>query len=145
MSNVLEFPAMAQNRKNVENLPNRVRELRLERGLTLKVVAEQVGLALGHLQRIETGKRELTLSWMHRIARALEVTPADLLNYEDGGLDRKERHIVETRRQIPEPHRQSIDAVAEAQQAFRGASELVPLRAAPEDAAVTQGEDRKQA
>ncbi|MAY78584.1 MAG: hypothetical protein CL802_13595 [Citromicrobium sp.] len=130
---VLQFPSMGQHRKDLSNLPNRVRYWRLERGMTLKEAAAQIGTAFGHLQRIETGARELSTVWMRKIATVFDVTPADLLSIEDGGLDPKERRIVETRRQIPEAHRQSIDAVAEAQQPFRGAAEMVPLRLRSDD------------
>lgn len=124
---VLQFPSMAQRSNDVDNLPNRVRYWRLDRGMTLKQAAGQLGMAFGHLQRIETGARELSTAWMKRIAEVLGVLPADLLNVEDGGLDPRERLIVDTRRSIPEPHRHTLDAVAEAQQAFRGAPEVVAL------------------
>ncbi len=112
----------------MENLPNRVRYWRKQRGMTLKEAAGKIGTAFGHLQRIETGARELSTGWMRRIADVFEVTPADLLSLEDGGLEPSERRIVDTRREIPTPHRHSIDAVTEAQQSFRGAPELVPLQ-----------------
>lgn len=142
---VLQFPRMGQHRNDVENLPNRVRYWRKQRGMTLKEAAEKIGTAFGHLQRIETGARELSTAWMRRIADVFEVTPADLLSLEDGGLEPTERRIVDTRREIPAAHRNSIDAVAEAQQSFRGQPELVPLRSAEDDDATDSPSDRKTA
>ena len=136
---ILQFPSMGNQRKDVEDMPNRVRYWRLERGLTLKEAAEKVGTAFGHLQRIETGARELSTAWMRRIANAFDVSPADLLSLEDGGLDERERRIVETRRAIHETHRRAIDAVAESQQSFRGTPEVEALPAR-DDAQEPEGE-----
>jgi len=58
--------------------PNRIRELRLARNLSLAEVALRAGIAIPHLSRMERGQRALTDAWMHRIAAALGVQPADL-------------------------------------------------------------------
>jgi transcriptional regulator with XRE-family HTH domain len=58
---------------------NRIRALRQERKLTLLEVATRAGTNIQNISRIELGHRPLTDLWMHRIAAALHVAPADLL------------------------------------------------------------------
>lgn len=57
----------------------RLRELRLERGLTLAEVSSRAHLALSTLSRIETGKRRLSLHQVPVLAAALGVSSDDLL------------------------------------------------------------------
>jgi transcriptional regulator with XRE-family HTH domain len=127
---ILQFVPMARSAIGAEPLPNRVREWREKRELTLKALAPLVGIHHTHLGKIETGVRELTKPVMERLAAALEVAAADLLNTEEGGLTARERYIIDTYRQVPEQMRVAIDAVAESQQPFRGFSEVadLPLR-----------------
>ncbi|CAN5920733.1 short-chain fatty acyl-CoA regulator family protein [soil metagenome] len=58
----------------------RLRHLRTERGLTLSGLGELVGRQAPYLSRLENGKREPNLSLIGALARALEVTPAALLD-----------------------------------------------------------------
>jgi transcriptional regulator with XRE-family HTH domain len=58
---------------------NRIRELRLQRNLTLEEVADGAGTSVQQISRLELGDRRLTDDWMRRIAPALGVQPADLL------------------------------------------------------------------
>jgi len=60
-------------------MPNRIRELRAARGLTLEQLAQETGTSVQQLSRLEKGDRRLTEGWMRRIAPALSVRPADLL------------------------------------------------------------------
>ncbi|RMF74474.1 MAG: XRE family transcriptional regulator [Alphaproteobacteria bacterium] len=60
----------------------RLREVRKRKGLTLQQVAERVppdGTTPQTIGRLETGARKLTLEWLEKIAKALEVDPAELL------------------------------------------------------------------
>jgi transcriptional regulator with XRE-family HTH domain len=57
----------------------RLRELRNERGLTLRQVAERAHLDVSTLSRLETGKRRLALDHVPALAAALGVTADDLL------------------------------------------------------------------
>lgn len=47
--------------------------------MTAATLAELVNTSQAQISRLETGERELTEDWMRRIATALEVEPADLL------------------------------------------------------------------
>jgi transcriptional regulator with XRE-family HTH domain len=58
---------------------NRIRELREQRGLTGEQLAERVGTTQGQIHKLESGKRRLTVEWMQRIAKALNVRPIDLI------------------------------------------------------------------
>lgn len=52
----------------------RLRRLRQARGLTLTAVAEQSGLSVSGLSRIETGRRQPTLDMLIPLARTYHVS-----------------------------------------------------------------------
>lgn len=58
---------------------NRIRELFEAKGLTAEDLADKVGTSATQIRRLANGSRRLTEDWMRRIARALDVRPADLL------------------------------------------------------------------
>lgn len=58
---------------------NRIAKLREQRGLTQADLAKLVNSTQPQIQRLERGERRLTEDWMRRIAAALGVDPADLL------------------------------------------------------------------
>jgi transcriptional regulator with XRE-family HTH domain len=57
----------------------RLRELRLERGMTLQQVAERASIDVSTLSRLEAGKRRLALDHVAGLAAALGVTADELL------------------------------------------------------------------
>ncbi|MGV0160220.1 helix-turn-helix domain-containing protein [Mycobacterium colombiense] len=57
----------------------RLRELRVQRGLTLQEVGERAGIDVSTLSRLESGKRRLALDHLPRLARALSVRTDELL------------------------------------------------------------------
>lgn len=62
---------------------NRIRELRKARGLSGYDLAKLVGTTAQQISRLERGGRDgrrLTVEWMTKIARALNVTPSDLIS-----------------------------------------------------------------
>lgn len=61
-------------------LGHRIRHYRNEAGLTLDALGERVGVAASYLSLIENGKREPRLALLDDLARALDVTVADLLD-----------------------------------------------------------------
>lgn len=61
---------------------NRVRELRQSRDLTIKQLADQLGVAFSSLQKIETGGVDLDLTWIAKLSQALKVKPYELLPKE---------------------------------------------------------------
>ena len=58
---------------------NRIRVWREHRGLSIKALAEQAGIAQPFLSQIETGRREGTVATLRKIAEALNVTLDDLV------------------------------------------------------------------
>lgn len=62
-------------------MTNRIRDLRKAKGLTLADLAAACDppTTAQTIGRLETGMRQLSLTWMNRIAAALEVEPASLM------------------------------------------------------------------
>lgn len=119
---VLSFPHMGK-RNFIYQGPNRAREYRKARKLTLQRAAPLVGLSWTHLARIETGERELNTIWMERLAKAYDCPPADLLSLEMGGLTVQERRWIDILRAMPVAGRTGIAAMIETQAQFLDAGE----------------------
>lgn len=62
-----------------ETFGENVRRMRLERGMTIEVLADEVGLAYTYVGQIERGSRNPTLDVVERIAGVLKVEPLALL------------------------------------------------------------------
>lgn len=67
----------------MEQLPNRIRELRKAREWRLEDLADRVGISITFLSDLERGVRDLGFEWMRRIAKVLKVQPGDLLIQSD--------------------------------------------------------------
>lgn len=59
-------------------LGNRIREVRKQKGLRQEDM-ESRGVSYRYFQRIEAGEANITLATVEKVAKALEVEPADLL------------------------------------------------------------------
>jgi transcriptional regulator with XRE-family HTH domain len=59
--------------------PN-LREARERLGLTQEQVGERSGVHTGEISRVESGKRDPQVSTLERLAKAVEVTPGQLLD-----------------------------------------------------------------
>ena len=57
-----------------------IRRIRLEIGLSQEKLAEQAGLHRTYIGGVERGERNITLSSLERIARALHTTPTQLIS-----------------------------------------------------------------
>jgi transcriptional regulator with XRE-family HTH domain len=62
------------------DLGKRVKRIRLERGLTLKDVEAKVGVSATHVSEVERGKTSPTIGILAKIAHALEVDAAFLID-----------------------------------------------------------------
>lgn len=74
--------------KNNE-LANRIKNLRIRKGISQEQLAEFSGLSLRTVQRIENGETEPRGDSLKRLAKAFEVSPDEILDwdvYEDKGL-----------------------------------------------------------
>ncbi len=76
---------------------NRIRDVRREKGLTLAEVGERCTppTTAQTIGRLETGMRNLSLDWMNRIAKALEVEPELLLRGEQPAEPKVVARLVE--------------------------------------------------
>ena len=91
-------------RKSYDQIPHDdvllIRRHRMACGLTLDQLAEQIDTTRQHLQRMETGKRSVSIEWLMKIAHVLGVPPAALIAGGDG-LDDDERELIEYLRAHP--------------------------------------------
>jgi transcriptional regulator with XRE-family HTH domain len=60
----------------------RVSQLRLEAGMTQAKLAEKSNLSIDSISRIERGDRAPSLESLEKIAEALAIDPAQLLNFK---------------------------------------------------------------
>lgn len=99
----------------MEPHPNRIHELRRAADLSQQALADRMGTTKMSVSELERGERELTLSWMRRLADALAVTPADLLTPDDNPmqLDADEQHLVERWRAAEPEQREQLEKVAD--------------------------------
>ncbi len=56
-----------------KKIGQRIRNVRLEQGIKQKDLARRIGISQGALTNFELGRRKISLEWMLKIARALEV------------------------------------------------------------------------
>ncbi len=65
-------------------MTNRIRDIRKAKGLTLADLAAacEPPTTAQTIGRLETGMRQLSLTWMNRIAAALDIEPASLMRAE---------------------------------------------------------------
>lgn len=62
---------------------HRIRQLRLERNLTLEKIGERAGLSGKYVQAIEMARQAPTIDTIAKLARALGVPPRELLDVDE--------------------------------------------------------------
>jgi transcriptional regulator with XRE-family HTH domain len=67
----------------MDERPNRLREFRDQRGMSLQQMADYIGCTKSQAHRLETGDNELTVKWMRIIGRKFGIKPSELMNDED--------------------------------------------------------------
>ncbi|WP_353988661.1 helix-turn-helix domain-containing protein [Ruicaihuangia caeni] len=77
-----EEPQDQENEFDALLVGRRIRQLRLDRGMTLEALGEAIGRAASQVSVLENGKREPRLGDLQRVARALGVTLEALLSRE---------------------------------------------------------------
>lgn len=72
--------AIAETSSAAPAYPTRIREFRKQRGMTLKELAAQINTTPQTVQRLETDTMTVSMEWLAKIGRALNVQPADLIS-----------------------------------------------------------------
>ncbi|MBQ1479848.1 MAG: helix-turn-helix domain-containing protein [Sphingomonas sp.] len=100
----------------MEDMPNRILELRRERGLSQEELGFQIGVSKMQISGMERGKRELTLTMMRKLADALGVDTVDILGRSDNpmALDEGARQLVSRYNSAPKDQRENLQRIAEA-------------------------------
>lgn len=66
-----------------KQLGQQIQKLRKEKALTQESLSLESGISRSHIAMIEAGKRDITVSCMFKISRALGVTLADIFSFDD--------------------------------------------------------------
>ena len=66
-----------------KQLGQQIQKLRKEKTLTQENLSLESGISRSHIAMIEAGKRDITVSCMSKISRALGVTLADIFSFDD--------------------------------------------------------------
>ena len=77
-----------QENKRLASVGSRIRKAREDRGLNLHELARLSGISAPALSLIETGKRDLRVTSLCRIAGALRIAAGDLLEDRPAGAAR---------------------------------------------------------
>ena len=78
----------------------RIRELRIERNMTLAELADAAGLSKGHVSTIELGFAAITIETIGRLAKGLEL-PSLYIMLSPAEDDRDQ--VMELARKLPRP------------------------------------------
>ena len=97
--------------------PNRLREVRERKGLSLAAVKKLSGFSTQTLQKWETGERPIPLWKIEKIARALGVPAYTLLKDYDAASGEPERMILAIFRRLSTSERQRAIALLAALEA----------------------------
>ena len=74
---------------------NRLKLLRIQKGLGQNQVSKMMGISQAHLSNIEGGRSNITLSNLLKLHDVLEVSMADLFVDIDGDMKRQYGHDVD--------------------------------------------------
>jgi transcriptional regulator with XRE-family HTH domain len=61
---------------------NRVKELRLAKGLSMRAMADSLNMDVMHLSKIESAKMNTTIGTARAISKVLEIPTAELFNFD---------------------------------------------------------------
>ena len=66
--------------KNQAGHKNRIKELREERGISSRALAQKLGTSAAQMSRLESGKSALSIKWILSIAKILNVPTNEIMN-----------------------------------------------------------------
>ena len=64
-------------------LRENLRKIRTEKGLTQEYISLESGISRSHIAMIEAGKRDVTISTLFKISRALNVTINKIFEFDN--------------------------------------------------------------
>lgn len=67
------------NKTALSLIGNKMRDIRLQKDISIEYLANTSGMDYSQLARMELGQVNFTISYLFRVAEALGVTPKDLL------------------------------------------------------------------
>lgn len=68
--------------RDLKKFGNRLKELRIEKGLTQEELAEKLGLSANYIGMIERAERSTSLLKVFKLAKVLEVKTSDLFTFD---------------------------------------------------------------
>lgn len=68
--------------RDLKKFGKRLKELRLEKGITQEQLAEDLGLSANYIGMIERAERSTSLLKVFKLAKVLEVKMSDLFNFD---------------------------------------------------------------
>jgi transcriptional regulator with XRE-family HTH domain len=88
-----------------KKIGQRIRKVRLEQGIKQKDLARRIGISQGALTNFELGRRKISLEWLLKISRALEVPMGYFMGaveaqVEENDLGPKEHRLLRAFRRI---------------------------------------------
>lgn len=66
-------------KQNNMEIGKEIARLRIEKGLTIRELAEKTGIVFTAFPNIESGKTDIRIGTLERIAKGLGVTPSEII------------------------------------------------------------------
>jgi transcriptional regulator with XRE-family HTH domain len=82
--------------KNMDEIGEMIKKVRIEKGLTLKQVAEKTGLSISFLSQVERSKSSITLQSISKISDALDVSRSYFFSEDENSTNEK-TEIIRTK------------------------------------------------
>ena len=79
----METNAQNTQAATLKILGNRIRALRNAQGLSQVQLADRAGMSPRYLSEVESGKRNVSFTWLDALAKQLSIPLAELLNFEE--------------------------------------------------------------
>lgn len=97
-----------------KKIGQRIRKVRLEHGIKQKDLARKIGISQGALTNFELGRRKISLEWLLKISRALEVPVSYFVGAvepqsDDDTLGPKEHRLLRAFRRMSRDPRLQVE------------------------------------
>jgi quercetin dioxygenase-like cupin family protein len=82
---------MATSRKDLEPIGKKIRKVRLDKKLTLENVANETGLSVDYLKKVESGKARPPVGALLQISKALGIDSGDFFREQESQMEKRIR------------------------------------------------------